>query len=191
MRNNLPILELTFTIAFFNFFFSLWNTFVVVFSDHYFPANAAIFGIVIAAFSAGQAAGSILVGRVRSVAFAGKAMILSSFVSALTPFLLVVLPNPLLAVLFMLIGGLMIGFAGTTWASTVQLVVPENVLGRVLGMDEALSFSTVPLSQIAGGLLIATVGVQADFLIAAAGLALIGVLQFALKGFRNLRSSQS
>ena len=83
--------------------------------------------------------------------------------------------------------GILLGLLNTTFYSIIQLVVPNEVLGRVLSVDEVGSYAAIPLGQVAAGVLIQSTGIVSTYLVAGIGIVLTSVVGAFLKDMRNLR----
>jgi hypothetical protein len=83
--------------------------------------------------------------------------------------------------------GVCLGLLNTTFYSTMQLVVPNEILGRVLSVDDVGSYAAVPVGQIVAGLLISMSGIVFNYLVAGVGVLLTVSVMFFLKDLRNFR----
>jgi Na+/melibiose symporter-like transporter len=160
--------QLTMSAMFFNFSSTLIGTFLVFYATLVLHGSAAIFATLLAAEVAGTAVGSLLVGRVGAVRYAGKAWVVpygvvSGAVALVLP--LVVYAPVDIAALFAL--GVLGGFAGTAWLTAAQLLVPTEMQGRYYGIDSLGSVAILPVAQIGGALLIDAVATRETYLIAA------------------------
>ncbi len=165
----------------FNFLFGMANIFMVVYVASALQGGAILFGVVLAAYVIGNAAGSLLVGRTKALDHAGKVWVLfyGAGVGLLT-LLLGAFPATSVAIAASVAIGFAIGFSGNVWLSSAQALVPTAMRGRYFAIDGLLSFVGGPPSIAAGGILITTVGVTPVFevvgvlmLLSAAGFALM------------------
>jgi hypothetical protein len=184
LRGSPGFLWLTGSALFLNFFLTMVGPFLVVYVGVVLHANALVFGAISASFAVGDVVGALSVGRSGSSAFAGKAWLLGyGGVTGGSIIGLILVPTPLAAVVLTFLGGWGLGFAGTSWLSAAQLLVPPGIQGRYFGIDALGSSAITPLGAVAGAALIATRGVQFTFLAAGAGCVLTLVV-FAT--FRDL-----
>lgn len=188
MRVNRGILEITFSSTVANFFFTMIVPFIVVYAGTALNADPGVYGFLLAGFSLGYAFGSVLVGRISAVRFAGKLFIATGIGFGLVPLGLVFFKNIPLAILLTSTMGIFLGLYNTTYFSIIQLKVPDKVLGRVLSIDEVGSFAAIPLGQISAGLLIVSSSITYTYLIAGLGLLATGLITIFLRDLRNLRS---
>lgn len=186
LRKHIPVLELTIGFIPGNFFFVMVTTYIVAYSYNYFQGNAGIYGYLLASLTAGVAIGSIVVSRMKPRKFAGKIMVASVAVQGIAVVGLYLTHLIYLNILSTLVMGLGIGFINTVYFSAVQSIVPNELLGRVLGIDIVGSFAAIPLGQIAGGILTESFGVLMNFLIAGIGLLLEATFLYSLKGVRKM-----
>ena len=100
---------------------------------------------------------------------------------------LIFLRNAAFASSMLFIIGFGLGFSITIYFSVIQTIVPSQFLGRVISADEVGSFATIPLAQIAGGLLIEFLGIIPDAEIAGIGLVLVAIISVFLKDLRRLK----
>ena len=86
----------------------------------------------------------------------------------------------------LLIGGFASGFINPILGAVMFERIPPALTGRVSALFNALCWTLIPLGGLAGGALIAWIGLPATF--AAAGLAYLAItlLPLAVRGFRDL-----
>lgn len=172
-----------------NFLSSCVSPFFVVYVAVKFGGNAAVYGYLVAALAAGTAAGALLVGRVRARRVAGILMGVCLVAEGIC-FVILAFSSSLALTLLAAVGdGLTIGFANTIYYSTIQAVVPGEVLGRVMSVGDFGSFASIPAGLVAGGLLIATYGVATVYLVAGLGVVLTGAILLSLRDFRKFGRS--
>jgi MFS family permease len=63
------------------------------------------------------------------------------------------------------------GVWNVTLLSLRQAIVPDRLMGRVVGAIRLVGFGTIPLGALLGGLIARTLGLRAPFLLGAAVLA--------------------
>ncbi len=167
----------------YNFVFS--PTFAVVLpvlARDEFDSSTA-FGLMIAAFGAGSALGTIVYGwrghllsRSR-VLFIGVAMISVGF------WMLPFATSVWIAMLGTGITGLAIGPTNVLGMTIIQARVPEEMMGRVLGFMFAFGSALAPLGVFLAGVMIEIVGLQAVMIFAAIG---VTVAMFRVFSVRQL-----
>ncbi len=180
LRRARGFLELTFSAGVFNFCSTVVGTFLVFFATEVLHGSALLFAALLAVEVAGTALGSLAVGRVGAVRWAGKAWVLPyGVVSGAVALVLALVPVPAvsLAALFSL--GLLGGLAGTAWLTAAQLLVPSDMQGRYFGIDSLGSWAIIPAGQIGGALMISAYGLDPTYLLAGvvwviAGVAFLG-----------------
>jgi len=166
LRSARGFLELTFSATFFNFCSALVGTFLVVFSTLLLHGSALVYAFLLGAEVAGTAVGSLLVGRVHAVRWAGRAWTIPYGVGAGGVVLVLALfPSPAVSIAALFAIGLLSGFAGTAWLTAAQLLVPTDMQGRYFGIDGLGSIAILPAAQIGGAFLIAASGVQRAYLL--------------------------
>ncbi|HTS33126.1 MAG TPA: MFS transporter [Thermoplasmata archaeon] len=167
LRRARGLLDLTLSAGVFNFCYTVIGTFLVFFATEVLHGSALLFASLLAVEVAGTAIGSLLVGRVDAVRWAGKAWVVPyGIVSGAVAVLLAVLPVPLVSLAALFALGLFGGFAGTAWLTAAQLLVPTEMQGRYFGIDSLGSWAIIPVGQIGGAVLIAEYGLDRTYLLA-------------------------
>ena len=142
---------------------------------------------VLASMSVGLLAGAVLGSRIR----VARPMLFGMLVSLTLPVWLVclafALPLPVIAVgAFM--WGVAIELFMVLWMTALQTHVPRDSLSRVMAYDAMGSLMFGPIGLALAGPLVAVVGLETGFLIAA-GVALVAILASLLSSsVRNLRT---
>ncbi|MCI4350977.1 MAG: MFS transporter [Thermoplasmata archaeon] len=187
MRQHPPILAVT--IAFFpaNFLLTLAASFLVVYAGTYYPSSSIEIGYLVAAFGIGIAVGSLVVTRLRAGPFAGVLMgsvVLTDGVFFLGMALFHELPVALALILAVGVG---VGLINVVYYATMQAIVPNEILARVLSIDSVGSFGAIPGGLVVGGLLTNFRGIGFTFEVAAVGCLAIGLVMLAWPAFRAFR----
>jgi MFS family permease len=160
--------QLTMSATFFNFSSALIGTFLVFYATEVLHGSALVYASLLAAEVAGLAIGSLLVGRVGAVRYAGKAWVVPyGVVSGVVALDLFFFPQVPIAIASLFALGALAGFAGTAWLTAAQLLVPTEMQGRYFGIDQLGSAAIVPAAQIGGALLIGVFATRTTYLIAA------------------------
>jgi MFS family permease len=188
LRTHLPLLENTVVSVVRGFFVAMFSPFLIVYVVEVLHQNANSYGYLIASFTAGYFVGSLAVDRLGVVRYYGRLLVVASFAGALLLGLLVLVPQ--IGAAFVTLGalGLVLGLVSTAFFSFAQRVVPSELLGRYLSIDETLAWTTIPLAMMVGGLLVQFDGVPVMLAVAATGLLASGVMAFLLRGVRSLRA---
>lgn len=131
------------------------------------------FGILLTSMAIGSLAASLVVERVERRLGRATILTISVVVSAVTLAVPGLTPNP------WIVGAsfAMSGVAGVMWnvvtVSLRQRVVPDALLGRVNASYRLLAWGSQPIGAVLGGLIGQVLGLQAVFLVAGAGTALL------------------
>ncbi len=187
MRTHRPVLEVTLGFLPGNFLFTMVASFFVVYAAAVFGSDAAVYGYLAAGLAGGAVVGALAVPRMRARRFAGLLMGVSVVAQAGAIALMGVgrtLPVSLLGSVGI---GVSLGLINTVYFSTMQAIVPNELLARVLSIDMVGSFVAIPAGLIVGGFLTATYGILFVFSVAAIGTFANGLLLIALPGVRKLR----
>ena len=185
MNQERGLLKLTIASFGANFFLVMFFTFLVVYVSSTLGAGSFVFGVVSAAGGAGFAVGSLLAGKSKLERKFGIWFSLPWGMAAFGILGLVLFPTVDYATIFVFLLSLGGGFGNTIWFTGVQKFVPNEILGRFLGMDEVGSIAAGPAGQVFGGLIIPIVGLGVDYALAAAGVA---ILCFGLLLFPDVRA---
>jgi predicted MFS family arabinose efflux permease len=169
LRSQRPLLWITLSGMVANFFLALFFAFIVIYASEQLHQGAAGFGILLAAGAAGWGIGAILPGRIgteRAPAlwYAGAWTTAGAVIVAIG--LVRDLPS---ATLLSLTFGILGGVGNTTFFTSVQRLVPPQLLGRYFATDEAGSFAMIPAGQVVGGLLILAIGIGSTYVLAGIG----------------------
>ena len=180
------LLQLTVSSLVNNLLWSVVLTFLVVYTSVVLHGSALVYGGLEAVLAGGWGAGGLLVGRLGLTRYTGRIAALTGFVEGGAILGMVFVPRVASALALVLAVGLWQGVLNVAWASTVQAGVPQQLQGRYFATDTALSYAAIPLSQIAGGLLIVTLGLPATFLLVGLGSAVASVGFLSLARLRAL-----
>jgi Na+/melibiose symporter-like transporter len=181
------LFQLSISALFLNFFSTIFGAFVVVYVVLNLQGTALTYGIFLATMTLGGALGTLLVGRTSAVKNAGKVWIL--VYGVMGGGLLIVMGWTHLfwvAVPTVFVYSMGTAFAGNTWLTCAQTIVPENMRGRYFSLDGLLSYGVLPASQLAGGLLITLRGITFTVELAGLGLLVCGALSLLGRALWNL-----
>ncbi len=148
--------------------------------------SAALLGLLFATFSGASIAGSAL-----ATALAGRlprllVYIVAFLLTGAPRYLAFAVDSPLAAlVVVLLVGGFASGFLNPILGAVTFERIPAALTGRVSALVNALCWTLMPLGGLAGGALIALIGLPATF--ACFGLAYLAVtlLPLAVRSFRE------
>ncbi|MCI4325160.1 MAG: MFS transporter [Thermoplasmata archaeon] len=186
MRDHRPILQVTLGFLPGNFLFSMVAGFFVVYGATVYGANPAAYGYLVAAMAGGAVLGALAVPRLRARRFAGLLMGASVVGQSGAIALLAVtrvLPLSIVGAAGM---GVAIGLINTVFFATMQAIVPNEILARVLSIDSVGSFVAIPAGLLVGGVLAAGHGILFVYDIAAIGMFINGLALLALPGVRSI-----
>ena len=177
LRQAVGFLELTISATFFNFCGSLVSTFIVVFVTILLHGSALVFALLLALEVAGTGLGSLLVSRTGGVRLAGRSWTIGAgAASGAAGVGLALFPSVPIAAVCLFLIGLFGGYAGTSWLTAAQLLVPTEMQGRYFGIDNLGSIAIIPAAQIGGALLIDAYGIQPTYLWVAVFWVVVGVV---------------
>ncbi len=161
----------------FNFLWAAVWPFNVVYVTGPLHGTALLYGILLASYSAGYAAGNVSVGRTRGVAYAGKVWVVLYGAGSGILLVLIALYPVALPVLVSFGGvGFAVGFGGNVWLTTAQNLVPPSLRGRYFAVDALIGWLGNAPGIALGAVLVTTVGVVDLFLWAGLAMVLSSVL---------------
>ncbi|MGI0130197.1 MAG: MFS transporter [Thermoplasmata archaeon] len=169
-----------------NFFLAFFFIYLVIFVPEVLHGDSVVFGLLVAANSIGYGIGALAVGRLGAVRHTGLVYIFGWAVVGLLIVELPLVPSSAAALASVSAIGVLSGIANTTYTACVQRTVPGELLGRFFSIDEVGSFAVIPLGQVAGGLLIVSVGISPVFLLAGAGTAASAIVLLFSREARRL-----
>ena len=187
MRGNLPVLEVTLGFLPGNLLWAMVTNFTVVYVATYFPGSPGAYGYLVAGLGGGFALGALLATRLGLRRYAGAAMALSVVVQGVVALGLSVSHVYPVSLALAVSLGAGAGLINTVYFATMQAIVPDRVLGRVLSVDQVGSFAGIPGGLILGGFLATAYGIGADYAVAGAGLLVNGLVMLSLRDLRSLR----
>jgi hypothetical protein len=186
MRSNVAILEVTLGFLPGNLLWVMITNFTVVYVASYFPGSAGAYGYLVAALGGGFALGALIASRLGLRRRAGLAMALIVTLQGATALGLAASHVYPLSLTLAALLGVGAGAINMVYFATVQAIVPDRVLGRVLSVDQVGSYAGIPAGLILGGLLATTRGIGLDYFVAGAGLLVNGLVMLGLKDLRRL-----
>ncbi len=177
------LLEITISALVINFLGAMAFVELGLYVVDWLSLGAAIWvGIITAGATAGSALGTLLVGRISFERNAGRWMIGLTVLEGGMVAALAFTHSIWFAFPIVFAYGIVPGMFLTIFLSTIQATVPDETMGRVFAADEVGSYAMVPPGQFLGGLVTAAVGVGATFLLAGAGIILLGIVMLGLFG---------
>ncbi|MCI4321052.1 MAG: MFS transporter [Thermoplasmata archaeon] len=191
LRGHAWLLRFTAVAVAAGFFVTMFSPYLVVFTVQALGLPASFFGYLAGGYSAGFLVGSLLTGRFRLLEHFGLVLGLSLVGSGGLLGLLVVAPNLPFALVAFALMGILMGIVLTGSITLVQRVVPSELLGRYLGLQETVVWVVAPVGVVTGGLLIAAYGARSGFALAALGLAVVGLVTVASPSLRSIGSGPS
>ena len=154
-------------------------------------ANAAGYGVLIAAFAAGALLGTVTAGhasRARRPAIVGSAAFLAeALFLAVVPYL----GGIVLAAAALAVTGVMNGFGNVVMITVFQRWAPPELLGRLTGLLLLASFGVFPVSVALGAAVVHALGPAPFFPIAAAAIAAAILLGLSQRSWRQLGTADA
>jgi MFS family permease len=188
LRSGTGLFELTLSSTFLNIFSTIVWTFLVVYATLSIHGDAFTFGVLLASLTVGYGVGSLAVGPTRATRHTGLVwVVFGGMAPGLAVAGVALLPDTWVAFPLIVVFGSTTGFAGVTWLTTAQTIVPSNVQGRYYALDGMISWAAIPAAEVMGALLIDALGINPTFLIAGMGLIATGAVASLNARLRGLR----
>lgn len=173
------------------------GTFIVMAERVLETSSSFEIGVLIVAFGLGASLGSAIADRVIRVTGLGRTMILGVITMALGMGLLVFSRFGVAALVFAFLMFIGIGLVNVPIATIRQVYTPPAMLGRVITASRALSWGTLPIGALLGGLLAAQIDYERTIRATPAVLVVLAVWLFTTPlwsdtfgpSHRRLRSS--
>jgi MFS family permease len=128
--------------------------------------DAVGFGLLITSVAIGTVAGTLLATRIERRL--GRANLFVACIASLLVFDLVwFVPNPLAIGVILAVSGTLGGAFNVVFGSIRQRIVPNHLLGRVMASFRLISWGSLPLGALLGGIIAQSFGVPAVFIGAA------------------------
>lgn len=182
-----PLLGLTVAALAINFFSAVAFVELGLYVVNWLQVNAAlVVGAMMSGGSLGAAAGTLLVNRFHFERRAGQYLVVLVVLQGASVAILGLVHTVWLALPDMFLFGLFPGMFTTIFFATIQAIVPNTILGRVLAADEVGSFAMIPVGQYVGGLATAVAGIPATYILAGIGTTSVGVLMGLYGALRRL-----
>ena len=145
---------------------ALWAILPVVATQR-LHMSAGGYGLLLGALGVGAVAGSFLLPRLRTRLSPNRLLVAASLVYAAVMVVIVLLPNPVLAVLVLLPAGLAWIAVLSTMNASLQLFLPQWVRARGLSVYLTVLFGSQALGAVLWGFVAEPKGVVPAYLIAA------------------------
>jgi MFS family permease len=154
-----------------NLAFMAGEAVLVLFASEELGLGSRGYGLLLAAVAVGGLPGSLLAARIGGRVPPGRLIVGGVLVGAVVMACFGLATDPWVA-------GVAYAATGAVWAvwnvtllSLRQSIVPDRLMGRVVGAIRLVGFGTIPLGALLGGLIARTLGLRAPFLLGAAVLA--------------------
>ncbi|EKF86183.1 MFS transporter [Methanobacterium formicicum] len=148
--------------------------------------GAAKYGIAVACFTVGVFMGMVVLSTV-NVHPSKKAtlMLISLTISNLCLILFALTTQFYLMALLLLIAGLSESVVNVFILSSIQSVVPDEMMGKVMGLVGTITMALTPLAMVTGGVLAEIFPIRTIFLVCFVGSFLVFVNLFFIKSVRR------
>ncbi len=147
--------------------------------------NAALLGLLFAAFSGASIAGSAVATMLAERLPRLTVYVIAFLLTGAPRFAIFAIHVPLAATFAVLIvGGFASGFLNPILSAVMLERIPAALIGRVTALTNALSWALIPLGGVAGGALIALMGLPTTFAVMGIAYFAVTLAPLAVRGFR-------
>lgn len=168
-----------------NFFITIGYGFSVVYAKDALSTNLLGYGILSAAVTVGTVSGSLLVGKVKFRKHLGRTLILSSILMGAAIVVLSPQTSIFAAIPLIVLFGLCLAIYNVNYVNMLQATVPNELLGRVMSLDQIISFAITPIAFAIGGPLVDLIGIRIAYLLSGGAVMVIGSVTFVSRRFRT------
>ncbi|HWC40575.1 MAG TPA: MFS transporter [Actinomycetota bacterium] len=154
-----------------NLAFMAGEAILVLFATEELGLDERGYGLLLAAVALGGLPGSLLAHRVAERVPPGPLIVGGVLTGAATMAAFGLASNPWLAGAAYAATGAVWGVWNVTLLSLRQAIVPDPLMGRVVGAIRLIGFGSIPVGALLGGVVAREVGLRAPFLLGAAVLA--------------------
>tara|TARA_Y100001936_G_scaffold243132_1_gene281531 strand:- start:30501 stop:31637 length:1137 start_codon:yes stop_codon:yes gene_type:complete len=147
------------------------------------------FGLLLSSTGLGSLLGTLIVAKVRKSNNVGKIMLMGSLLFCVSISFFSLVTTFYLAIVFLFIGGACNTIFFVIGMTVLQVRVPENIRGRVMGIY-TITFSLIPLGGLMSGIVANIFDITVAVLVGSTILAIIFTFMFITQPtFRNLSGS--
>jgi MFS family permease len=149
---------------------------LVLFATEELGLGSRGYGLLLAAGAVGGLPGSLLAARVGGRVPPGRVIVGGVLAGAVVMAGFGLASDPWVAGVAFAVTGAVWGVWNVTLMSLRQAIVPDRLMGRVVGAIRLVGFGTIPLGALLGGVVARTFGLRAPFLLGAAVLAVAALV---------------
>jgi MFS family permease len=172
-----------------NVAFMAGDSILVLFAQERLGLGSVGFGLLLTALAAGGLAGSLVAARLGRLAGAGTVIVAGNLVAAATQLTIGLSSSALLVGAMLALVGASTTVFNVVAVSLRQLLVPDQLIGRVVSAFRLFGFGAIPLGAALGGLLGRTLGLRAPFLFGGLLMAAVTVYAVRVAGNRAVRAA--
>jgi MFS family permease len=154
-----------------NLAFMAGEAVLVLFAADELGLGSRGYGLLLAAVAVGGVPASLLAARVAGRVPPGRLIVGGVLAGAVVMACFGLASGPWLAGAAQVATGAVWGVWNVTLLSLRQAIVPDRLMGRVVGAIRLIGFGTIPVGALLGGVAARTLGLRAPFLLGAAVLA--------------------
>lgn len=190
IRRDLLVFSIVVTIAVTNFLDApLLAVILSVYADTIYGSAVGL-GLMVGSFGGGAVAGTVLYGIFGHRLPRRPTFVLSFVIVGLPFWVLAALPSLPVAVAALIIAGVAAGPLNPLIITLVQERSPEAMLGRVLGVLNAIALAAVPLGMLLAGYLLEGVGIRPTVICIAACYLLVTLGMFLNPALREMDATK-
>jgi MFS family permease len=166
LRRHRVLRSLAIALGIINFVGTAAMTILVLYAKEILHLADTQYGLLLTAEAAGAVLGSMVASRISARLGPGSTLAVAILIAAASFFVPVFWAQPVAVAASLAVGA----FGGLVWnvitVSLRQVLVPDELLGRVNSAYRLLGWGTMPIGALAGGLVADGFGLRAPFLVA-------------------------
>lgn len=149
-----------------------------------------VYGLLLGVFSAGILIGSFLASFLEKIKL-GYLLSVSFFIGSIMWTFSALIGNNILSITMFGLASIPIGITNVILFSTLQNIIPERLLGRVLSVIISIGSFSMPIGSLIGGFLSPIISVELILAFCGCGFLLVSVYILVMSDLRKLPSSKN
>jgi MFS family permease len=174
-----------------NFFFSSLFVLIPVFAEGVFNKGSAGLGIMMSSFTLGMFAGALMLSGKGLRIRISYLVVSNLFFIGMAFMIMGVFKQYYLFIMMLFLVGIALNLSNIALMALFQMIVPNEIRGKVFGLLTSASVSSQPISYGLMGLITDIVSPSAILISCSIALFLTAIWLWTIKGMDNITSSQS
>ena len=174
-----------------NILWTAHDAIMVLFAQERLGLGSVGFGLLLTGSAAGGALGSVVAPRLSRHLGPVRVMMGGFVLEGFVAFGIGLTRNPWVAGGLLTLSGLFVISFNVIFGSLRQQLIPDRLLGRVIGAFRLFSYGSVPLGALVGGVLARSFGLPAPFLLAGVLIPVMAVLALPFVNRRTIEQARA